>query len=956
MNSIRIPKTLVYLLLGAWALLALGSVAHAQAPVTYLDYNVTLDVQNNGAIAVTMLQRIQFDGEFTTAFFEIPRDYVSSIEDISVTTLTVDAAGDIVPDGPRTPAAYTVDEQDGAIWVEWTYPQTTAGDVRAFELTYTAEGATWVYPDGDFITWDAVNADRSGVGVEESTVRVNLPPAIDMSTVVYNAAGPEYASRVDGQSIIFTAQEPIDDATAFNVAASFPHGVLDAAPQIWQRRLDAESVTVALDQVDVDLTLNPDGTLSVIENYALAVTGGYLDTGFRELALLYLDGVRDFSMTHDGQALSAADAPCAGCFVITETPRQTNWAYYSDWTEQVVIDDARAGAFTADWQHELLATGEQTNLELSYTVDGALRVDDASQFMTWDVLPDYGVPVTTAQVTLHLPPGVNADQVTVEGGTVEEIDEQTLRLSYSPDGDPRPRWQIAVTLPAGATTAVKADWQVDSEQALLDQQAAAQAAAQRKVARRTGGIVAIVLGLVGLVIGWFRWGRQRVKEQLGGFVTEPPSELDAGIVAYLIDDNAATKSLMASLFQLAAMGALDVELEPEMRLRRARSEALRPGAQVTTRAGDTVRVSKHIATLFNAVIMPAVPTDGFVALSRIGPGLHQHASDLFGALAEDTQAYLLGAGSGRSKRGYLGTIGYGVWFLLIIAVAVRVVSGGSIDMSWMGPMFMVVFVIVILLNFVGNSRRSRHTDAGKAEAERWQRFRTYLLDIRQYGDHGAAQAIMERYFAYAVALGVADQVLKQAGALNTPPPSWIPVPIPGSTLSGPTVRPPRPSPTWSEPPVVSTGSAGPVATESVGESMGESAPGPSLSGMSAAWGASLASASTAMGNTLSAATGNAPTKVTVGQGSGQRTLEWEPGTPMSTVVDGLMRDSFSEVAKVQAARAAAARSSGSSGGSSSWSSSGSSRSSGGFGRSSSRSSSSRSSGGRSGGGGRSGFR
>ncbi|MCB9160639.1 MAG: DUF2207 domain-containing protein [Caldilineaceae bacterium] len=799
----RFPRRFVQslaMILGLWTLLAGAATVHAQAPVTYLDYDVTLDVQNDGAIRVTMLQRIQFDGAFTTAFFEIPRDYVASIEDITVTALTVDATGALVEDGPRTPVEFTVDERADTIWVEWTYPQTAPGDVRAFLLDYTAEGATWVYPDGDFVTWDAVNADRSGVGVESSTVRLTLPPAVDMATVVYNASGPEYSVRVDGQSVIFTAQEPIDDATAFNVAASFPHGVLDAAPQIWQRRLDAETVAVALDNVDVDLTLRADGTLDVVEGYDLAVTDGYLDTGFRELQLLYLDDVRGFSMAQDGAELRPADAACTGCFVITETPRQPGWVTYSDWQQDVVIDDARAGAFTADWQHAQLGPGASTSFELRYTVDGALRVDDAGQAMTWDVLPDYGVPVAQAQVTLHLPPGVSADQVTVEGGDVEQVDAQTVRLRFTPAGDPRPRWQIGVTLPAGATDAVKPAWQLDLEQALLAQQEAAQAAAQRKVATRTGGILAIVLGLAGLVVGWFRWGRQRVKEQMGGYLTEPPSELDAGIVAYLVDDNAATKSLLASLFQLAAMGALEIELEPALRLRRTQTEALAPGAQVTTRAGDRVRVSKHIATLFNAVILPAVPTDAFVPLDHIAPGLHEHAADLFSALAEDTEGYLLGVGSGKSVRSRLPMIGFGVWFVLIATVIVRVMAGGRLDMSVMGPLFMVVFVIVIILNFVGNSRRTRHTDLGAQEAARWRKFRTYLLEIEQYGDHGAAQAILERYFHYAVALGVAEEVLKQAAALDASPPAWMPIPPALPHGGGPVVRPPTGSPGDGPPP------------------------------------------------------------------------------------------------------------------------------------------------------------
>src|SRR5690606_16144040 len=72
--------------------------------------------------------------------------------------------------------------------------------------------------------------------------------------------------------------------------------------------------------------------------------------------------------------------------------------------------------------------------------------------------------------------------------------------------------------------------------------------------------------------------------------------------------------------------------------------------------------------------------------------------------------------------------------------------------------------------------RATYTEAGMVEAERWRRFKTYLLNIKEYGDLAAAQEIIDRYFGYAVALGVEEVVLAQATEMGALRPVWMPSP------------------------------------------------------------------------------------------------------------------------------------------------------------------------------------
>jgi hypothetical protein len=227
--------------------------------------------------------------------------------------------------------------------------------------------------------------------------------------------------------------------------------------------------------------------------------------------------------------------------------------------------------------------------------------------------------------------------------------------------------------------------------------------------------------------------------------------------------------------------------------------------------------------------------------------------------------------------------------------------------------------------------------------------------LQEYGELGAAKEIFNRYFSYAVALGVAEDMLDDADRLGWEPPRWMPAPAPtlfdnrrfpdpARTVAGADGRPQQlPGGSGLSPVAAGTPAAEPRR--------------PSLAGMSGQLGSSLSGASAGMGSLFATAAGDGGSGASVSFKSltQERKMSWEPTTPVSKVVDDIMRQSVSD------ARRHETRPSGGGGGfSNSWGNSsggGASRSSsrGGFGgssRSSSRSSSPR----RSSGGGRSGFR
>src|SRR5690606_38319813 len=67
-------------------LLAGAVAAQSGSPVTYTRYDVTIELQEDGRFHVREEQQIRFEDTFRTAFAEIPLDYVSDIQNVTLST------------------------------------------------------------------------------------------------------------------------------------------------------------------------------------------------------------------------------------------------------------------------------------------------------------------------------------------------------------------------------------------------------------------------------------------------------------------------------------------------------------------------------------------------------------------------------------------------------------------------------------------------------------------------------------------------------------------------------------------------------------------------------------------------------------------------------------------------------------------------------------------------------
>ncbi len=779
---------------------------------------------------------------------------------------------------------------------------------------------------------------------------------------------------VTGQTITFTANEPIPNGLPFEVEANFPHGLLDVAVREWQRDYDGESLRVDVDNFQSDLTINGDGTLSVHEETHISILEGALHQGFRSLNLLNIDKVEEPSVIVNGQPLTAGEGDCSGCYVINTLPRAENWVFLDTETEQLTINENNGGVYNVDWYTRLpVQVGESVTTTFDYQVKGALRVNTENQLLTWQVVPDYGQSIRQAALRLTLPPGVTPDQITLEGpdeqGKPQLQSDGSLLFRF--DGPVAPgAWQFALTLPANATNAQPSKWQQQFEDVIAQADAAAVTRARNALMRRIVGILAIIAAILGAIIAWFRWGRRKVKETMGGYISTPPSHQSPALVSYLVDHKVSERGVLGSIFYLASFKVLEIELEGEIKLRRLYNEPLQSTSRLTDVYGETIPIPRHLQALFDQVLLPGLPHNQWAPLDSISPPLRTTLPEIYASLASDLQKFYIHVPGSRGE-----TIPGVAWFV-VYATLLGLMFTGVIPWFVGFAIGFVALLIFVAWSALHETGQGGYSDEGALEADRWRRFKTYLQDIKKYGDLAAAQQIIDRYFGYAVALGVENVVLAQAVELGSLRPIWMPTNESLSTLNRPD-EPLRPSHNTS-----SGGSGFPWTSPrpSIPRVQPER---PTLAGMSAQIGDSLRQASSSLGSMLSTTAGDADSAartVVVNSQLRRREMEWKPNTPVSSVLDDILRQSVADAREIQAREVArriadrnTSRSTSESGGewnsSSNNSSSSSSRSSGGFGRSSSSSSSSSrsssssgssrsssSSSSRSGGGGRSGFR
>jgi hypothetical protein len=789
-------------------MLSMPTHAQEEMPITYERYDVEIDVATDGSFRVREVQRIRFNGTFRSAFAEIPLAYTSNITDVMV--YEGETPYEQVESG-QTPGTYSWENTGSTILVDWNYERTRSGMVKSFVLEYTVEGGLWVYDDEYILEWRAIPGDRSGITVENSSVLVRLANAPQAEELRYTAYGADYEATAAQGQVNFTLENPLPDGPAFQVLVAFPKAGITAEAQPYQLEEENAPLAYRFESLDVEMFIQPNGQVIVEEAHRLSVLQGLLRRGERTIPLAYTDGITNVQVFEGDVPLNQTISLCDDCFTVAEVNRD-EWIYYDEDAEQIRIYESRAGEAEIAWQVPALVPGEATTFRLRYEVPGLIISDTSEQRFDWNVVFDTRrVPegegervllqsapdIESATVRLHLPNGVSPEQVTIEGGTAVPQSDGTVLLTHEGVVAAGETWEIQVHLPPNATTAPVALWQQDLEAARQAQLDAAARFAQQQFGLGAGGVITLVGGLVGTLVVWFARGRDKAVPIQADYLSEPPSTLPPGIVAYLVDEEPTTKGVMASLFHLATLGIVQIIFnQGQFQIKRNLTEnELDEGEEITRPDGTTTLIPRHLVMLYNAVA-PHIPTEAATWMSNVYPHFVKVLPQVYEQMGQEASQFFSELPTKAEFR--WKSLGQGL--ILVGLVALTIAYFGFRE-PWGDVVLWIpaALAVVGIAFWVVSRWMAQKTTLGTEEASKWEAFKRYLQNLKQYGSVAEAQTMLDDHFAYAVALDVEKVLLQQATQLGTNAPIWTypttvhrdgPLPSRDTTTSRPVRLPP----------------------------------------------------------------------------------------------------------------------------------------------------------------------
>ncbi len=501
--------------------------------------------------------------------------------------------------------------------------------------------------------------------------------------------------------------------------------------------LHAQSPTPIAERFDVEIHVQPDGTLEITEHQAIRFLGTFR-RGFRELPLRRTEGIVILDLRDDEG-------------VYRRDPSGQPFTYQ--------IEES-GGALVVRWFFPPTTDALRT-FHLRYQVRGAVRRYPEGDQLWWNPLPaEHAYEIRRSTISVFLPPGAVAQRIAAYGPADGEVlgDGRTVRFQARRLLQPDESFEIRVQFPHGVLPPDPPAWQAWEDRLPL-----------YNLGLLALGLLALIGGPTLFLLAWALRGRDPYGGAVPDQLAEPPSPDPPAMVGVLLDEQADLRDILATVVDLARRGVLTMEevregFARDFRLRRTGSEAdLRPFEAVLLQAlfdGASARRLRDLRYRFfqrlpeiEAALYQAVVQAGWFA------GRPDRVRMVYRLLAG-----LVGGLALLAAIGAAGASGEGLWGLWAVAVGL----GGT-----------------ALAGLLVAPHMPRRTRKGAEQAARWRAF-ARGLHRRQALAPEEARAQLEAYLPYAVAFGMERRFLRQwqEAAPDLPPPPWYrPWGSPGPTAA-----------------------------------------------------------------------------------------------------------------------------------------------------------------------------
>jgi uncharacterized membrane protein YgcG len=504
----------------------------------------------------------------------------------------------------------------------------------------------------------------------------------------------------------------------------------------------AQSQQYHMDNYDSKITVNPDGSLNIVETLTYVFTSGTFRRGLRTWDLDKVDSITNVQVF---EITNGQEVPYTfGSFDPDETRNPSARTY---------------GLETADGNLRLRWIYGQTSnasraFRISYRVNGAIRVyDERDEFDWYAVPPDWGSDINSSKVEVTFPAGADTSTWTTAAVPSQaNISKQGNTITYQTVSGLGGGFEVGAQVPKGVLAAAKPSWQeaVDTRERLRP---------LFDFGLLVLSAIVLVGGILWGVMRWYRRGRDVPVKLPIDYLAEPPSDLPPGLVGTLLDESADVRDVISTIVDQGKKGRLTITETQRGGLLSS------PDFEYTLQGGAVD--FRYEQMVLNALFRGGQES---VQLSDLKNSFYTSLPGIYSEMYSTLVALKYFPESPQSVRAR--NIGLGV---SVIGLGALVFFGGFVfgdTISWMILALGAALAIVGIVWAILGSAMPRKTDLGAQETAKWRAFQRYLEQIQNYTNVQEAADRFQKYLPYAVALGVDQQFIRQFNSVPQAMPVW----------------------------------------------------------------------------------------------------------------------------------------------------------------------------------------
>ncbi len=482
--------------------------------------------------------------------------------------------------------------------------------------------------------------------------------------------------------------------------------------------------TYRAERFDVEVAVQPDGSLDIEETVAFRFSGGPFSFVFRELPTDHTDGITGITAGVDGVTWPQGAGP-GEVEISGRDPIRVEW-------------------------HLPPTTDTTHTFTLAYTQLGVVERGTEADVLNWQALPDeYEYEIDSSRLTVNFPPSgqlIGEPEITAGSAVVTtEPGRAVFDMQNLSSGDPL---VVRLSFAPGAFTGAPPAWQTQQE---------------GQSSRAWIWITAALAILAGGFLALFRMARNNMRSvpKSNSYAQKPPLDLPPALAAYLANQSVSWQHALATLFDLAGRGHIAIEQTREKSMLRSADFSL-------TLLDHPNGLRPHESALLDLLFTDksGKPHD-VTTMGEMSRLITSSRWKKYTRTLED-EAEQEGLTNPLVKGKQKKAIGWGV--ALLILAPMLLIAGALFD-SILGIWSLLLMGAVALIGFLAvifGASYNKLSDKGFQYATAFEPFRRFLEDVSKDKASLSDDAYYEAYLPYATGYGLAEKWVKRMAKSEDP--------------------------------------------------------------------------------------------------------------------------------------------------------------------------------------------